>query len=85
MSIQTQKINYNRHQFPPLIITHVVWLYARLNLRLCGIEEMMLERGVDVSYETIPRRTVKFDPLLAHSYAVGSHAPAMPGIWAKSS
>lgn len=64
--MQTQNISYKRHRFPPQIIAHVVWLYARFNLSLREVEEMMLARGVDVSYETIRRWTVKFGPLIAH-------------------
>jgi len=64
--MQTLKINYKRHRFPPQIIAHVVWLYVRFNLSLREVEELMLERGVYVSYETIRRWTVKFGPLIAH-------------------
>tara|TARA_R100001369_G_scaffold55758_1_gene82564 strand:+ start:286 stop:588 length:303 start_codon:yes stop_codon:yes gene_type:complete len=64
--MQTEKISYKGHRFPPQIIAHVDWLYARFNLSLCEVEELMLERGVDVSYETIWRWTVKFGPLIAH-------------------
>ena len=63
--MQTEKISYKRHRFPPQIISHVVWLYARFNLSLREVEELMLERGVDVSYETFRRWTVKFGPLIA--------------------
>ena len=51
--MQTEKISYKGHRFPPPIIAHVVWLYARFNFSLREVEELMLERGVDVSYETI--------------------------------
>ena len=44
--MQTQKISFNRHRFPPQFIAHVVWLYVRFNLSLCEVEELMLERGV---------------------------------------
>ena len=64
--MQTKKISYQRHHFPPQIIFHVVWLYARFNFSLREVEELMLERGVDVSYETIRPWTVKFGPLIAH-------------------
>jgi putative transposase len=64
--MQTQKISYKRHRFPPQIIAHIVWLYVRFNLSLREVEELMLERGVDVSYETIRRWCVKFGPLIAH-------------------
>ena len=50
--MQTEKTSYKGHRFPPPIIAHVVWLYARFNLNLREVEELMLERGVDVSYET---------------------------------
>ena len=40
--------------------------YARFNLSLREVEEIGLARGVDVSYETIRRWTVKFGPLIAH-------------------
>lgn len=55
-------ISYKRHRFPPEIIAHAVWLYVRFNLSLREVEEMLLERGVDVSYETIRRWTAKFGP-----------------------
>lgn len=36
-------------------IAHGVWLYARFNLGLGAVEELMLDRGVGVSYDTIRR------------------------------
>lgn len=53
--MQTQKSSYKHHRFPPQNIAHVVWLYVRFNLSLREVEELMLERGVDVSHETIRR------------------------------
>ena len=64
--MQTQKISNKRHRFPPPIIAHVVWLYVRFNLSLREVEDLMLERGVDISYETIRRWIVKLGPLIAH-------------------
>tara|TARA_R110000751_G_scaffold292626_1_gene399971 strand:+ start:17034 stop:17399 length:366 start_codon:yes stop_codon:yes gene_type:complete len=63
--MQTQKIS-KRHGFLSLIIVHVVLLCAGFNLSLREVEGMMLNRGVDVSYETILRRNVKFGPRIAH-------------------
>lgn len=60
--MQTSAISYKRHRFPSQIIAHAVWLYMRFNLSLREVEEMLLERGIDVSYETIRRWTVKFGP-----------------------
>lgn len=60
-------ISYKRHRFPPEVIFHAVWLYVRFNLSLREVEEMLLERGVDVSYETIWRWTAKFGPQIARN------------------
>lgn len=77
--MQTLKINYKRHRFPPQIIAHVVWLHVRFNLSLREVEELMLERGVDVSYETIRRWTVKFGPLIAH--VLRRRQPGPGDVW----
>lgn len=77
--MQAQNISYKRHRFPPQFIAHVVWLYARLNLSLREVEELIMERGVDVSYGTIRRWTVKFDPLIAHTLRRGQPRPA--DVW----
>jgi putative transposase len=55
-------ISYKRHRFPPEIITHAVWLYFRFPLNLRLIEEMLLERGIVVSYEPVRRWALKFEP-----------------------
>ena len=44
---------YKRHRFPPEIIQYTVWLYYRFNLSHRDIEDLLSERGIDVSYETI--------------------------------
>ncbi len=51
---------YKRHRFPPEIIQHVVWLYHRFNLSSRDIEDLMAERGVTVSYESIRLWCIKF-------------------------
>jgi transposase-like protein len=55
-----QPISYARHQFPPEIIRHAVWLYLRFTLSYRDVEELLAERGLDVSYETIRRWVLKF-------------------------
>ncbi|MER9546904.1 IS6 family transposase, partial [Mesorhizobium sp. M0437] len=49
-------------RFPPPIIAYAVWLYFRFPLSLRLVEEMLLERGIVVSYETIRRWGIKFGP-----------------------
>jgi len=51
---------YSRHRFHPDIIRRAVWMYFRFNLSFRDVEELMIERGVDVSYETIRRWVDKF-------------------------
>jgi putative transposase len=58
----SKSISYKRHRFPPQIIAHAVWLYFRFPLSLRLVEEMLLERGIVVSYETIRRWGRKFGP-----------------------
>jgi transposase-like protein len=54
-----------RHQFPPAIIRHAVWLYVRFTLSYRDVEDLLAERGLDVSYETVRRWVLKFGPLFA--------------------
>jgi putative transposase len=56
---------YKRHRFPPAIIQHVVWLYHRFNLSNRDIEDLMAERGIAVSYESIRLWCIKFGPKYA--------------------
>jgi transposase-like protein len=56
------RISHKRHRFLPTIIQHAVWLYFRFTLSLRDVEEMLAQRGIDVSYETIRAWTVKFGP-----------------------
>ena len=51
---------YKRHRFPPEIIAHAVWQYFRFPLSFRLVEEMLLERGIVVSYETVRRWSLKF-------------------------
>jgi putative transposase len=51
---------YKRHRFPPDIISHAVWLYYRFNLSYRDIEDLLAERGITVSYETIRLWCIKF-------------------------
>ena len=51
---------YKRHRFPPDIISYAVWLYYRFNLSHRDIEDLLAERGITVSYETIRLWCIKF-------------------------
>jgi putative transposase len=51
---------YKRHRFPPGIISHAVWLYYRFNLSHRDIEDLLAERGIIVTRESIRLWCIKF-------------------------
>jgi len=52
--------NYTRHRFPPAIIGHAVWLYFRFALSYRDVEELLAERGIILTYETVRQWCQKF-------------------------
>lgn len=58
-------ISYKRHRFPPDTIRLAVWLYYRFTTSLRDVEEMLAERGIDVTYETVRCWANKFGPPIA--------------------
>ena len=77
--MNTPAVSYKRHRFPPQIIAHAVWLYFRFPLSLRLVEEMLLERGIVVSYETIRRWAKKFGPDYARR--LRRKQPSRDDIW----
>jgi putative transposase len=75
----SKPVSYKRHRFPPEIIAHAVWLYFRFPLSLRLVEEMLLERGVVISYETIRRWALKFGP--AYARRLRHKTPSRRDIW----
>ncbi len=57
-----RRSRYLRHRFPSDIISHAVWLYHRYGLSFRDVEDLLAERGVIVSYETIRQWCAKFGP-----------------------
>src|SRR5271166_4906410 len=72
-------ISFARHQFPPAIIRHAVWLYMRFTLSYRDVEDLLAERGLDVSYETVRRWVLKFGPLFARE--LRSRRPRPTSQW----
>lgn len=68
-------IAFARHQFPPDIIRHAVWLYLRFTLSFRDVEDLLAERGLDVSYKTVRRWVLKFGPLFARELRRRSPRP----------
>jgi putative transposase len=50
-----KKIVYDGYRFPPVIIQQAVWLYFRFTLSFRDVEDLLAERGITVSYETVRR------------------------------
>ena len=60
--MHTRRSRYLRHRFPSDIISHAVWLYHRYGLSFRDVEDLLAERGIIVSYETIRQWCGKFGP-----------------------
>src|ERR1700758_602512 len=58
-------LSYRRHRFPAEIIQHAIWLYLRFTLSYRDVEELLAERGLDISSETVRRWVLKFGPAIA--------------------
>ena len=57
--------NYTRHRFPAPIIGHAIWLYHRFSLSFRDVGDLLAERGVTVSYESIRSWCRKFGTVYA--------------------
>ena len=57
-------------RFPWIIIQHAIWLYARFTLSLRDVEELLAQRGIVVSYETIRAWVARFGPPIARRLRV---------------
>jgi putative transposase len=66
---------YHGHRFPAVVISHAVRWYFRFQLSLRDIEELLFERGVIVSYETIRRWCDKFGAGFAHRVKAARRKP----------
>ncbi len=64
--MNTKKSSYHGYRFPAEIISHAVWLYHRFCLILRDVEDLLAERGIEVSYESIRHWCAQFGPEYAH-------------------
>lgn len=69
-------ISFKRHRYPPAIIQHAVWLYARFTLSFRDVEDLLAERGIDVSNETIRRWFLMFGRLIARTLRRNRASPS---------
>src|ERR1700734_3683205 len=59
------QISYAGYRFPPEIIHQAIWLYLRFTLSFRDVEDLLAERGIAVSYETVRRWVNHFGPMIA--------------------
>jgi putative transposase len=60
-----RKISYSGYRFSPDIIQQATWLYLRFTLSLRDVEDLLAERGISVSYESVRRWVNHFGPVIA--------------------
>ena len=60
-----QKISYAGYRFPAEVIHQAIWLYLRFTLSFRDVEDLLAERGIMVSYETVRRWVNNFGPIVA--------------------
>ena len=77
--------HYPRYRVPPAIISHAVWLYYRFTLSFRDVEDLLAERGITVSYESIRHWCETFGAAYARRSGVGRAQSAIRGIWTNSS
>ena len=58
--MESTESSYHGHRYPRAIISHAVWLYYRFSISFRDVEDLLAERGVTVSFETIRRWCLKF-------------------------
>src|SRR5271166_2330661 len=59
------KISYSGYRFPPEVIHQAIWLYLRFTLSFRDVEDLLAERGIAISYETVRRWVNHFGPIIA--------------------
>ena len=74
-----QTVSFKRHRFPPDVIRLAVWLYCRFTLGVRDVEEMLAQRGVEASYETVRCWALKFGRAVARNLRRSTPRPT--GRW----
>jgi putative transposase len=60
--MKSNRYRYSGYRFPPEIISYAIWAYHRFCLSFRDVEDLLAERGIIVSYETIRQWCQKFGP-----------------------
>lgn len=76
-------ISFKRHRFPAAVIRYAMWLYFRFTLSVRDVEELLAQRGVEVSREAIRCWVIKFGPLFAANLRRRRCSPSPAGTWTR--
>ena len=74
-----QNISYRRYRFHPDIIRQAVWLYFRFTMSYRDVEDLLAERGIDISYETVRLWVLKFGQ--AYARRIRKRRPTVFDHW----
>lgn len=74
-----KKLPSARYRFPPVVIQRAIWLYFRFSLNYRDVEDLLAERGIDVSYETNRFWVLKFGRIYAAQ--IKKLRPQVSGRW----
>src|SRR5437868_4821668 len=70
---------YSGYRFPRDVIQRAVWMYLRFTLSYRDVEDLLAERGIEVSHETVRRWVLTFGPLIARR--LRARRPKRHGRW----
>ena len=76
----SQAPSYHGYRFPPEIISYAVWLYYRFGLSVRDVEDLLAQRRVTVTYETIRQWCLTFVRATRARFGVGAAGWATRGI-----
>ncbi len=74
-SWQPPKSAFTGFRFPSEVIVVAVRWYLRYNLSYRDVEELLVERGVEIDHITVYRWVQRFTPLLADAARLARHSP----------
>src|SRR5919112_5522402 len=72
-------LSYSGYRFPREIIQRAVWMYLRFTLSFRDVEELLAERGITVTHESIRRWVLTFGPAIARR--LRARRPRPHGRW----
>lgn len=81
--MKSSAVSCKRHRFPQQIIAHAVWLYFQFPLSLRLVEELLLERGIVVSHETIADGDGNSEQPTQSNFVARDRRTRISGIWTR--